>query len=88
MVLSLTCTISFSQKHTQTTATIQQQRNEIHLDQVPEVIAKALAEDFKGYSVGKVFTSSQGEKYIYIIQLAKDGKAIEINYTTEGKMIN
>jgi ABC-type proline/glycine betaine transport system substrate-binding protein len=87
LVLSLICTTSFAQENKETTATVQQQQIEIHLDQVPEAITKALIVDYKGYSVGKVFTSSKNGQYIYSIQLFKDGEAIEVNYNAEGAKV-
>jgi len=85
-MLSLICTYSFSQEE-QVTEVAQQEKNEIHLDQVPEAITKALAADYIGYSVGKVFTSSKNEQYIYTIQLSKNDDVIEVNYTTDGKVV-
>ncbi len=86
ILLSLIYTTTFAQEE-QVAKVVQQERAEIHLDQLPEAIAKALATDYKGYSVGKVFTSSKNGQYIYSIQLFKDGEAIEVDYNAEGKVI-
>ena len=87
IMLSFICTTSYAQEEKQTINAVQQTKNEIHLDQVPEAIAKAMTTDYKGYSVGKVFTSSKDGQFIYSIQLSKDGETIEVNYNTEGKII-
>ena len=86
ILLSLIYTTTFAQEE-QVAKVVQQERTEIHLDQLPEAIAKALATDYKGYSVRKVFTSSKDGQYIYSIQLFKASEAIEANYNAEGKQV-
>ncbi len=85
-VLSLISTTTFAQEE-EATEIVQQEKVEIQLGDLPEAVTTAIAADFEGYTADKAFKSSQEGQDIYTIQLSKDGEAIEVNYTAEGKVV-
>ena len=85
-VLSLISTTTFAQEE-DSTEVVQQEKVEIQLGDLPEAVATAVTTDFEGYTADKAFKSSQEGQDIYTIQLSKDGEAIEVNYTAEGKVV-
>lgn len=87
VVLSLISITAFAQDQEQVTKVVQQKKMEISLDQIPEMVAKALTIDFKGYSVGKAYRYSKDGQLIYIIQLSKDKETVEASYNTEGETV-
>ncbi len=86
-VLSLISTTTFAQEVEEATEVAQQEKIEIQLNELPEAVATAVGVDFEGYTADKAFKSSQDGQDIYTIQLSKDGEAIEVNYNTEGKVV-
>ena len=84
--LSLISTTTFAQE-AQATEVVQQEKVEIKTSDLPEAVTKAVAADFQGYTIDKAFKSSIEGQDIFTVQLSKDGEALEINYTAEGKVV-
>ena len=93
-VLSLVSTTSFAQDVAEVTdvavevvESVEQEKVEIQLSELPEAVATAIGADFEGYTAEKAFKSSVDGQDIFTIQLSKDGEAIEVNYNAEGKVV-
>jgi len=88
--LSLVSTNGFAQEVkevVEVVEAIQQDKVEIELSALPEVVTKALAKDFAGYNAHKAYTTTKDEAKAYYIVLSKDDAKIGAYYNEEGKLI-
>ncbi len=88
VTLSLTSTV-FAQDVVEATAeTIQQEKSEIQVGELPEAITNAITSEFSNYTAGKAFKSILDGQEVYYVQLTKDDTAsIEVLFNNAGKII-
>lgn len=81
--------VAFSQEMVEvSTETIQSERNEIQVGELPEAITNALTSEFSNYTASKAFKSTLTGQEVYYVQLAKaDATSIEVLFDTAGKII-
>jgi len=88
VTLSLISTV-FAQDIVEASAeTIQQEKNEIQVGELPEAITNALTSEFSNYTAGKAFKSTLDGQVVFYVQLAKaDATSIEVLFNNAGKII-
>jgi len=68
--------------------TVQQEKNEIQVGELPEAITNTLTSEFSNFTAGKAFKSTLDGQEVYYIQLVKsDATSIEVLFNNAGKII-
>lgn len=68
----------------ETTAVEEAQYTEINVADLPEVITKAIAEDYADYTVEKVFQGSDGT---YKVKISSSAEKLILFYSEEGEFL-
>ncbi|MCF6348097.1 MAG: hypothetical protein L3J20_07340 [Flavobacteriaceae bacterium] len=78
-VLSLVSTIAFAQET--------QDKVEVQISELPEVVTKVLEKQFVGYAVDKAYKTVQNEKEVYYVKLLNGEEYIKVLIDAEGNII-
>jgi len=88
VTLSLTNTVFAQDIVEASTETIQQEKNEIQIGELPEAITNALTSEFSNYTTNKAFKSTLDGQEVYYVQLTNtDVTSIEVLFNNAGKII-
>ena len=67
--------------------TLQSEKTEVNLSELPEAITDVLGDEFAGYSAKKAYKTKKEDKEIYFIKLEKEGKYLKVLIDPKGNVI-
>jgi len=67
--------------------TLQSEKAEVNLSELPEAITDVLGDEFAGYSAKNAYKTKKEDKDIYFIKLEKEGKYLKVLIDSKGNVI-
>ena len=88
VAMSIMSISAFAQEETtEVVEIVQEEAIEIQVNELPEAVTKAIANDLAGYKAEKAFKTLQNQEEVFWIVLLKDDTKIKVLFNSEGKVI-
>ncbi len=86
-IVALFSTTTFAQEVSEDVQETIQQKVEIEVSELPEVVLKTLAEDFSDYTADKAYKATENQKEIFYVLLVKAGEILTVIIDADGSIL-